>query len=251
MRCTRTSRPSRRMSERRFVGEIVPLQLAGDGSARRAADVPDIDDLAALAPLVPPDGTHTSGNTSPLHDGAAMAVIVSAQVHAELGAPARPAAGRQRTQGVGAGEEARAPVAALEKLLGSQRRLHARELGAGRDVGDLRRAGPGAARCLRARRRRAEPRRRRPRARPSAGCGRAPSAWCACSRGMVRAPQNGQRRRSAPSPKAPSAASAWRRCSRRSRLLLRRRSNRCHAAPPPLFPAICRMPRVGMCHELP
>lgn len=105
------------LSERRFVGEIVPLRMAGAEGRDESAGVPDIDELAALAPLLPPDGTHTSGNTSGLHDAAAIVVIVSARVHAGLGAPRALKLVASSTQGVGAAEEASAPVAALEKLL--------------------------------------------------------------------------------------------------------------------------------------
>ena len=44
-------------------------------------------------------------------------VIVSAQVHADLGAPRALKLLASSTQGVGSAEEARAPVTALEKLL--------------------------------------------------------------------------------------------------------------------------------------
>jgi acetyl-CoA C-acetyltransferase len=104
-------------SERRFVGEIVPLRMAGEEARDESAGVPDIEDLAALAPLICPDGTHTSGNTSMLHDAAAVVVVVSAQVHAELGAPRALRLVASSMQGVGAAEEARAPVMVLEKLL--------------------------------------------------------------------------------------------------------------------------------------
>jgi acetyl-CoA C-acetyltransferase len=104
-------------SERRFVGEIVPLRMVGAEARDEGANVPDIEDLAALAPLLPPDGTHTSGNTSLLYDAAAILVIVSARVHAELGAPRALKPMASCMQGVGTDEEARAPVMALEKLL--------------------------------------------------------------------------------------------------------------------------------------
>jgi acetyl-CoA C-acetyltransferase len=107
----------RAASERRFVGEIVPLRMAGAEARDEVAGVADIDELAALAPLLPPDGTHTTGNTSMLHDAAAIVVIVSAKVHADLGAPRALKLVASSTQGVGSAEEARAPVTALEKLL--------------------------------------------------------------------------------------------------------------------------------------
>ena len=104
-------------SERHFVGEIVPLRMAGEEARDESAVMPDIEDLTALAPLLPPDGTHTSGNTSMLHDAAAVVIVVSAQVHAALGAPRALRLVASNTQGVGAAEEALAPVRALKKLL--------------------------------------------------------------------------------------------------------------------------------------
>jgi acetyl-CoA C-acetyltransferase len=104
-------------SERHFVGEIVPLKLTGAEARDESAVAPDIEELEALAPLLPPDGTHTAGNTSALHDAAAAVVVVSAQVHAALGAPPALRLVASGTQGVGAAEEAMAPVAALEKVL--------------------------------------------------------------------------------------------------------------------------------------
>ena len=62
------------------MGEIVPLRMAGAEARDESSVMPDIDDLAALAPLVPPDGTHTSGNTSAAAGGAAVVVIVSERV---------------------------------------------------------------------------------------------------------------------------------------------------------------------------
>ena len=116
-------------SERRFVGEIVPLRMAGEEGRDESAGAPDPDELAALAPLVPPDGTHTSGNTSALKDGAALAVIVSEKVHANLGAPRALRLVASVTEGVGPSEEARAPVAALEKLLRPESGFQRSQLG--------------------------------------------------------------------------------------------------------------------------
>ena len=109
----------RAMSDRRFVHEIVPLRMSGQEARDEGTGVQSIEELADLAPLLPPDGTHTSGNTSALQDGAAVAVIVSEEVHAELGRPHALRLAASVTQGVGASDEARAPVDALEKLLRS------------------------------------------------------------------------------------------------------------------------------------
>ena len=142
----------RAASERRFVGEIVPLRMAGAEARDEVAGVADIDELAALAPLLPPDGTHTTGNTSLLHDAAAIVVIVSAQVHADLGAPRALKLVASSTQGVGCGGgSARAGDGAGEAAAGEWRLL-AQAARSGRDVGDVGGPGPGAARCLRSRR---------------------------------------------------------------------------------------------------
>jgi len=106
----------RAMGERRFVREIVPLRMAPGEARDESADVQSIEDLAELAPVVP-DGTHTHGNVSALQEGAAIAVIVSGEVWTELGRPHALRLDTGVTQGVGANEEARAPVAALEKLM--------------------------------------------------------------------------------------------------------------------------------------
>jgi acetyl-CoA C-acetyltransferase len=108
----------RAVSERRFLREIVPLRMAGEETRDENAGVDDIDDLADLEPLLP-DGTLTSGNTSALQDGAAVAVIVSAAVHADLGAPRALRLLASSIHGVGAGEEAEAPVVALQRLMRS------------------------------------------------------------------------------------------------------------------------------------
>jgi acetyl-CoA C-acetyltransferase len=107
----------RAVSERRFAREIVALRMAGEEARDQSADVHGIEDLAGLAPIMPPDGTHTSGNISALQEGAAVVVIVSEEVYAELGRPRALRLAASVTQGVGADEEARAPVVALEKLL--------------------------------------------------------------------------------------------------------------------------------------
>jgi acetyl-CoA C-acetyltransferase len=104
-------------SERRFVGEIVPLKMAGSEGHDESAGPSDLEELAALEPLLPPDGTHTSGNISALHDGAAVVVVVSERVHADLGKPLALRLVSSSRQGVGAAEEARAPVTALERVL--------------------------------------------------------------------------------------------------------------------------------------
>ncbi|MDX2202058.1 MAG: thiolase family protein [Hyphomicrobiaceae bacterium] len=103
--------------DRRFVGEIVPIRGNAEEARDETGAVPEIDDLAELDPLVPPDGTHTSGNSASPRDGAAMVLIVSPSVYADLGRPPALRLLACATQGVGAGEEAAAPILALEKAM--------------------------------------------------------------------------------------------------------------------------------------
>jgi acetyl-CoA C-acetyltransferase len=156
-------------SERRFVGEIVPLRMAGAEARDEGASVSDIDDAAALAPLLPPDGTHTTGNTSLLYDAAAVVVIVSAQVYAELGAPRALKLMASSMQGVGADEEARAPVRRWRSCCSTSTADFQRK-----HLGLVEMSETSAAQALALRdafdlERRAEPRRRGAGARPSAG----------------------------------------------------------------------------------
>ena len=166
-------------SERRFVGEIVPLRMAGAEARDEGADVPDIDDLAALAPLLPPDGTHTSGNTSLLHDAAAIVVIVSARDACRARRAARAQADGEQHAGRGRGRgSARAGGGAGEAAAdvnGGFSRKH---------LGLVEMSETSAAQALALRDAfdldgRAEPRWRRAGARPSAGGG---------ERGQRRAP---------------------------------------------------------------
>jgi acetyl-CoA C-acetyltransferase len=107
----------RAADERRFVREIVPLRMAAGEARDESAEVQSLQDLAELVPMVPPDGTHTHGNVSPSQEGAAIAVILAHEVWTALGRPQALRLAASVTQGVGASEEARAPVAALEKLM--------------------------------------------------------------------------------------------------------------------------------------
>jgi acetyl-CoA C-acetyltransferase len=113
--------------ERRFVGEIVPLRMSGAEARDESAGDADGEELAALAPLLPPDGTHTSGNTSLLHDAAAIAVVVSADVRARLGGPPALELVASSTQGVVSAQEALAPVSALERVIAKANGAFSRE----------------------------------------------------------------------------------------------------------------------------
>ncbi len=103
---------------RRFVGEIVPLKANADEARDQSAVDPDPDEMQQMLPFNQPDGTLTAGNTSALHDGAAIVVMVSEAVWIELGKPAALKLVAGATQGVSHDREGWAPIAAVTKLYG-------------------------------------------------------------------------------------------------------------------------------------
>ncbi|MDX2287640.1 MAG: thiolase family protein [Hyphomicrobiaceae bacterium] len=115
---------------RMFVGEIVPIRSnpdeARDQGAGQLTSMQDLDDLV---PFMPPEGTLTPGNTSALHDGAAMAVIVSETVWRRLGEPPALRVVATASQGVPAADEALAPMAAVEKLYARANGFNTKDLG--------------------------------------------------------------------------------------------------------------------------
>lgn len=103
-------------SNRRFVKEIAPLRANPEEARDQSAIAPDFKDLAQLAPYLPLDGTLTPGNTSVLHDGAAMAVVVSQGLWSKLGKPRALRLVAHAARGVAPDEEASAPIEAMKKL---------------------------------------------------------------------------------------------------------------------------------------
>lgn len=100
----------------RFVGEIVPIRANAAEARDESAIEPDFKDLAQLAPYLPPDGTLTPGNTSAMHDGAAMTVVVSERMWGTLGKPRALRLVAHAARGVAPDEEAAAPIVAMQKL---------------------------------------------------------------------------------------------------------------------------------------
>jgi acetyl-CoA C-acetyltransferase len=101
---------------KRFVGEISPLRSNAEEARDQSSIAPDFKDLAQLAPYMPPDGTLTPGNTSQMHDGAAVAVIVSQDVWSSLGKPRGLRLLAHATRGSSPDDEASAPIEAMRKL---------------------------------------------------------------------------------------------------------------------------------------
>jgi len=101
---------------KRFVGEIAPLRSNAEEARDQSSVTPDFKELAQLAPYLSPDGTLTPGNTSTLHDGAAVAVVVSQSVWSSLGKPRGLRLLAHATRGTSPSDEAAAPIEAMQKL---------------------------------------------------------------------------------------------------------------------------------------
>jgi acetyl-CoA C-acetyltransferase len=101
---------------KRFVGEIAPLRANPEEARDQSSVAPDFKDLAQLAPYMAPDGTLTPGNTSSLHDGAAVSVVVSHEVWSSLGKPRGLRLVAHAARGVAPDEEASAPIEAMRNL---------------------------------------------------------------------------------------------------------------------------------------
>lgn len=102
--------------QRRFVGEIVPIRANPEETRDQSAVGPSLEDLERISPYTPPKGTLTPGNTSALHDGAAIVVVVSEAVWIELGRPRALRLVTSAAQGVSPGHEADAPILAMQRL---------------------------------------------------------------------------------------------------------------------------------------
>lgn len=101
---------------RRFVGEIVPLRGNAEEMRDQSAALPEPDDFDDAVPFLPENGTLTPANTSAMHDGAAMVVIVSQDVWQRLGQPPALRLLKSASLGVMPAEEADAPIEATKKL---------------------------------------------------------------------------------------------------------------------------------------
>jgi acetyl-CoA C-acetyltransferase len=101
-----------------FLKEIVPLRPVAEETRDQSSVEPDVSALKELPPLLP-KGSLTTANTSHLHDGAALAIVVSDSVWQELGKP--PALTLVASASVGS-----TPREAATTAIGAMRRLAAR-----------------------------------------------------------------------------------------------------------------------------
>jgi len=114
---------------RRFVGEIVALRGNAEEAKDQSAIGPSPQDLERLSPFMPPSGTLTPGNSSALHDGAAMVVVVSEKVWQELGRPRGLKLVASAARGVAPDNEASAPVEAMKKLYSRLNGFNPKDIG--------------------------------------------------------------------------------------------------------------------------
>lgn len=103
-----------------FAREIVPVTLA-DGTVVSADDGPrpssTLEKLASLEPAFRPGGTVTAGNSCPLNDGAAAAIVMSDARAAELGLRPRARIVTAATWGNEPEYMGVAPIGAIRKAL--------------------------------------------------------------------------------------------------------------------------------------
>lgn len=113
---------------KRFVGEIVPIRANAEEAKDESAAGATPNDLERMGPYLP-DGTLTPGNTSALHDGAAIVVVVSQAVYEKLGRPRALRLAGSATLGVSPDGEAAAPVEAMKKLYGRVNGFNPKDIG--------------------------------------------------------------------------------------------------------------------------
>jgi len=114
---------------RRFVGEIVPLRGSPEEARDQSAADHELEDFEQLQPLLNEDGTLTAGNSSALHDGAAIVVVVSEAVWQEMGKPPALRLVASAVQGVSPSADAIAPVAAINKLYDRLKGFNTKDIG--------------------------------------------------------------------------------------------------------------------------
>ncbi|MCB1549679.1 MAG: thiolase family protein [Hyphomicrobiaceae bacterium] len=101
---------------RSFIGEIVPLRANVEEARDQSSIDPTLEEMAHAPAFVEPGGTLTQANTSAMHDGAAMVLVVSERRHAELGRPPALKLVSSAVAGVSPTVEAFAPIEATRKL---------------------------------------------------------------------------------------------------------------------------------------
>lgn len=123
------ARAGRANQDRRFVGEIVALRANPEEARDQSSIELDSEDIGEETPFLPEDGTLTPANTSSMHDGAAMVVIVSQRMWSALGKPPALQLVTHAARGVTARAEAAAPIEAMRALYGRLNGFNPKEIG--------------------------------------------------------------------------------------------------------------------------
>ncbi|MCB1521358.1 MAG: thiolase family protein [Hyphomicrobiaceae bacterium] len=116
-------------TDRRFVGEIVPLRANAEEARDQSSIEPDADEFANETPFVPGDGTLTPANTSTMHDGAAMVVVVSERMWTAMGRPPALRLVQSSVRGVSPAAEAAAPIEAMQTLYSRLNGFNTKDIG--------------------------------------------------------------------------------------------------------------------------
>ena len=100
---------------KRFLKEIVPIRAVAEETRDQSAVEPDLQDLQDLPALVA-KGTLTAANTSAPHDGAALVLVVSEAIWAELGKPPAMRFVASASVGVSPAEAGEVAIVAMQRL---------------------------------------------------------------------------------------------------------------------------------------
>ena len=103
---------------KRFVGEIVPMRATPEEARDEMVRDWSLDEFERQTPFSGSGGLLTPGNTSAQADGAAMVIVVSPRVWAELGQPRALRLVTSATIGVAPDREAFGAIAATQRLIG-------------------------------------------------------------------------------------------------------------------------------------
>ena len=127
--CRSHKKATEAVERRAFDDEIIAVQAVAYGPDGQRADRPfdrdelirpdtTVEVLAGLRPAFNPKGSVTAGNSSPLSDGAAVAVVMSRKAASSRGLPVMGTLRGYATAGVDPAIMGIGPVPAIRKLLG-------------------------------------------------------------------------------------------------------------------------------------
>ncbi|MGI9570097.1 MAG: thiolase family protein, partial [Desulfobulbia bacterium] len=117
-------------SKQSFSGEITPIRIeAGEGRDESLRDEISSELLAQMPAYFSPDGSVTSGNSSPVNDGTAVALVVSEDIYSAMGKPPALRILNVCTVGVNPGLFGMGSVPAVQKILHSSDKINLSDIG--------------------------------------------------------------------------------------------------------------------------